>query len=381
MIAPRILNGLALFAVGSLLACTAATGGTEDPEVSDNTKPTTAPIIGGKTATAYPEAALVDMYQSGSLAAYCSGSVIAPQVVLTAGHCVDGFDGWKITTPFASNQKANASSGTTYDWAEHGSETVNPNHHDIGLIFLDSAITLSSYPTLSSSKLADGSKIVNIGRIGSGTLSTTALYYGAATSITDATSSGFPYDYVSTDVIESGDSGGPDMVSGTHTIASVNSGAGGGTQVLARVDLLKSWIDSQVAAHGGYSGGGGGTPTPTPTPTPPPGGGGSCGDIGGATYTAAATAANGTQCGTFADGSDEDWFQYTIGSGVAYDIKVTGSSDAQVQMWKLVGGSYYNVANTSSTEVAHTSSGGGTYIFVVYSPSGSTGSYTLSVKH
>src|SRR5262249_47533449 len=153
MITSRIVKGLALVAVGSLFACSSARGGTDDPEVTENSTPTSAPIVGGATASAYPEAALVDMYQSGSLAAYCSGPVIASEGVLTAGHCVDGFTSWKITAPFASGQRANSSGGTTYDWNEHGPETVNPNHHDIGLIFLATPITLSSYPTLSNGKL------------------------------------------------------------------------------------------------------------------------------------------------------------------------------------------------------------------------------------
>jgi len=186
---------------------------------------------------------------------YCSGSVIAPKVVLTAGHCVDGFTNWKITAPNASGQKASAASGTTYDWAEHGSETVNPNHHDIGLIFLSTAINLTSYPVLATTGLGNGSSIVNIGRINNGSLSTTNLYVSKSIAVTSGSSSGFPYDYAATDVIQSGDSGGPDEVPGSspHLIVAVNSGAGGSSEVLARVDLLATWISGQIASHGGTS--------------------------------------------------------------------------------------------------------------------------------
>jgi hypothetical protein len=41
------------------------------------------------------------------------------------------------------------------------------------------------------------------------------------------------------------------MLAGTHMIVAVNSGAGGGTEVLARVDLLAGWIKEQVATNGG----------------------------------------------------------------------------------------------------------------------------------
>ena len=46
----------------------------------------TAHVHAGR-ATAYPEAALVDVLRDGQLGAYCSGALIAPSVVLTAGHC------------------------------------------------------------------------------------------------------------------------------------------------------------------------------------------------------------------------------------------------------------------------------------------------------
>ena len=52
------------------------------------------PIIGGVPATEYPEAAILNMRTAAGANYACTASIIAPKVVLTAGHCVNaGGDG------------------------------------------------------------------------------------------------------------------------------------------------------------------------------------------------------------------------------------------------------------------------------------------------
>ena len=46
---------------------------------------------------------------------------------------------------------------------------MNPNHHDIGLVFLSTPIKLSAYPVLSSAKVAENTKAINVGRVLNGT--------------------------------------------------------------------------------------------------------------------------------------------------------------------------------------------------------------------
>lgn len=255
----------ATFALGfQLLACAPATDSdfdtdpTGDGDVSRDTRA----IKGGSVASAYPESVLLNMKQGGQVAYICSAAVIAPRVVLTAGHCVHGIESWEVIAPYANGQTANSSEGVVYDW-NTDSKYVDPNLHDIGLVFLDKDIVLDSYPKLSDSPIASGSKIHNIGRINNGKASYTNLYVSQPISIKSGSSVGFPYSYGAVETIESGDSGGPDVLPGPapHTIVAVNSGAGGGTEVLARVDLLYSWIQDQIKAHGG-------APDPTTPPAP-----------------------------------------------------------------------------------------------------------------
>ena len=210
------------------------------------------PIIGGTPASAYPEAAYlnIDMTPSGGWA--CSGTLIAPRVVLTAGHCVDSHGVWEVYVGKAYRQSTSAA---VYDWNEKGAETVNPKHHDIGLVFLSDPINLTSYPSLSKVKVADDTAAVDVGRVLNGVVQSTE--YQAKVSISAGDKLGYPYDYTAKDVIEQGDSGGPVFTSGTHTIVAVNSGAGSGMQVLARVDLLYAWISEQMASHAGSSASGG----------------------------------------------------------------------------------------------------------------------------
>ncbi len=294
-------------------------GSTDD---SESTGSRSQLIVGGKVATMYPEAAYLDIDFTSAGGVVCSASLIAPKVILTAGHCVDTHAKW---TAHVGSESRTSTSAVTYDWNEKGSTSVNPLHHDIGLVFLDTAITIATYPTLASSPLANGSKVTNVGRINNGTI--TNQLYMADTTVTSGASVGYPYDYASSDVIQPGDSGGPDFASGTHDLVSVNSGAGGNTEVLARVDLVRDWILAQINAHGGT-----GSPSSNAVTGQCPADAES-----NDTFATASALPSGSSCGTLTTG-DEDWFTFSAAAGATFSVALSTNSDGVFALGLTAGG-------------------------------------------
>ena len=244
-----LVSTLGLLSLG-LFGCSAAVTAPEERDLESHAEDADA-ILGGSPATAYPESVLVNMMNYGQITSACSGSLIAPNVVLTAGHCVHGFDGWQVVAPFAGFQKAQSSKGATYDWKDD-SGYVNPDQHDVGLIILDSPIQIDEYPSVADKPVSFGSKVVNIGRIDNGYFSDSELFVSDPHEVWDGASDGFPYSYGADEVIQSGDSGGPVEIPGAkpHVIVAVNSGGGGGSEILARVDLVFDWIKLTVESGG-----------------------------------------------------------------------------------------------------------------------------------
>lgn len=365
-----------MFALAALFIGCAAAPDRSDDEIDElEAGGHEQPIIGGSKATAYPEAALINMNGSA-----CSGALIAPKVVLTAGHCIVS-GSVSVVLPFAGNQTSTGK-GSVLDYNSE-SQYVDPNSHDVGVYVLDKALSVASLPLVADIGIPDGTSVQNIGRIDNGKLSNTALFISKPLTVKDATGSGFPFDYIASEVIQPGDSGGPVVVANTHNIVAVNSGAGGGTQVLARTDLVISWLKGIVSANGGGAkfgdplGGGGAPDDPQDPPQDPP-----AGDKE-AEPNDAYNQNNplGTKLTGSLTGGDQDWFTWDVGAtGVKYKLALQASGNAQIQMWKLVDGAYYKTPQQTPTSIAQTSTGPGKYFVVVHSKTGAPQGYTLTLQ-
>lgn len=340
--------------VGSLClaACSART-----PEGAESAE---SAIVGGESASQYPEAVLINMPHGT-----CSGALVAPRVVLTAAHCIVGHGGWTVYAPYADEQYSDANASDVFDYSAVGA-VLDPSHHDVGLLYLDHAIRLARYPTIASAPLADGESLVPIGRVVDGYISTNQLFVGAPKPVSRATT--FQFDYRVDPVIQSGDSGGPCEVPGSpeHEIVAVSSGYGMTDNVLARVDLVHDWIQAKIASHGGAG---------------PSASTGACTGAEREPNDARADAGllvDGT-CGALG-ADDVDWFTFSLDAGgIDCAVELAAGGDAVLGVWKkLVNGTLQRV-RISDGRAASTSSAAASYFVSVRSPSGAAQPYRLHV--
>ena len=122
-----------------------SSGSVESNALQGHNRDLASRIIGGTIANPrrYPYYTLVKLYFSGGASGFCGGSLIAPDVVLTAAHCVsdDSFD------PLSSVELWVNSTSVKYSEYEYFRKAIrwiiHPEYHpttflnDIALLFLD----------------------------------------------------------------------------------------------------------------------------------------------------------------------------------------------------------------------------------------------------
>jgi hypothetical protein len=116
-------------------------------------------------AVNYPFAVTVDGFDAkGAPVSLCSGALLAPSLVLTAGQCAKAAS-WRVTAPYAGGQTAVATMSSQGDWAGVPAGEFLPSKSDTGFLMLEKPIELDQYPALADASTCMGCEVVHIGRV------------------------------------------------------------------------------------------------------------------------------------------------------------------------------------------------------------------------
>jgi hypothetical protein len=250
----------------------------------------------------------------------CSGTLLSPAVVLTAGHCVMA-SGSVIVTTSDGQSAIGVQHWST--WQNFQSSWSHPLHSDVAVILLDREIYVSSYPSLADSIVQDGQTLGRIRRVDATSVSpgnyeqvTEPVHLGAAM--------GFPLAYTMDPASFEGptDTGGPLIDPSSNTLYGVVSSRGvtTGEIYVSRVEYLASWIgaiaqctpppiedqchpqppscDGGESSSGGSGGGSGGSGSGSG------GGSSSSGSSGGGSSSGSSGGGSGSSSGGGSGGGD-----------------------------------------------------------------------------
>lgn len=212
-------------------------------------------IINGNVTSQFPSVGIVGDASGG----FCTGTLIAPQFVLTAGHCVEGVanTAGRFTVGGSTYATSQVFQNPTYNSNLIGSDNAN----DIAIFKLSTPVTNVAPSEIFRSVPVTGQLLTLVGFGGAGNGST-----GTDGSFGTKRIGTTPIDSVSPKLIRwhfdnnteantaPGDSGGPAYVNvnGSYYIAGVTSGGESATAAIGdnsfdtRVDAFAGWIDSIV---------------------------------------------------------------------------------------------------------------------------------------
>jgi hypothetical protein len=228
MVPPALLGLLALLAgCSSGPKITTACGAALEPETEASTY-------------GFPEVVVLEPSGNPAAPDACSGTIVAPSVILTAGPCVDRVRTWKIRSPYGGALLSTASMGETQDFGD-GSD----NFHTLGLVYADTPMPLAVYPELASAPYPDGTSMVDLvaPRLSSERVKATGLH--------DATRLGVVLAYAADAPAKDTDLGGPAEVEGGYTLLGVRAMRKGSRDFFVRADVARPWVRARIQAHGG----------------------------------------------------------------------------------------------------------------------------------
>jgi hypothetical protein len=126
--------------------------------------PANAVLYGTPDGNDHPYVGVVRFFdEEGKYLWRCTGALIAPKVLLTAGHCTFGTASAEVwftetaptTAEVLSGEYTPGITGDPYAHPDYDDFATFPNTSDVGIVVLDKAVRLSTYASLPTVGLAD----------------------------------------------------------------------------------------------------------------------------------------------------------------------------------------------------------------------------------